>query len=717
MEYWEFLLQGEGDQNWLPLDASQVEILEGRYRVMAHTSQTDTAVNIRISQLLFDQTPPKRRSLKRQGKISKDGLLVVIPFTHLTAGTWSIYCTGSTETTGETPSSWQYAVQLQVLPYESGEDGDWFADDGTAQLPGSDAVSATAEQSLEGAADINLEQIAEVLQNSQAQMAENNVLTESLYQVSLSQTALVAQQGQAVSLSVQVTGASQGETARNQALVVRLTDPQNAAPVVLEAYKLPAATLPAMVSLPVVLPDDLSTRLLLGEVALVSTEDEVGTLLALQRFTVTIDLAALFDAIADQAETADELDIVFPPDVSGGSKPVNTEDETESSAPSGWDNVDFLNSPPRSVPSMTLPRGGLPLPPRIYYPSPHEAQAHTPVLPPLGKPKPSPQPRVTSTEDAGTEAITDTPEASTDLSSQAAEAAAPSTPSAASPPVTQESPTKAPQSPAQGLSLPPIPRPKFEATVSSDASELKPSGSPSPASDTTQQGNKPPKSQVPLLPSHEDMGFRELKLQERFWSRLNDLAVNIQQEAQQQQDSANQESEATLATESLDDGPLFIPFAGEVVIYEDEDETLQRARDEALANAAGDSLPVEDEEPISPLAPEIELQEGELTAGETVILTLRVPFHPNRMYLKVWIVDPQTRSLADEPRQLMNLSPDGHGHLEGSVQIEVPQGCLEVWFEAIAVDMITHQESYKTSVSRSVVPSGVPSPSLDEFDF
>jgi hypothetical protein len=68
MEYWEFLLQGEGDQNWLPLDASQVEILEGRYRVMAHTSQTDTAVDIRISQLLLDHTPPKRRSLKRQGQ-------------------------------------------------------------------------------------------------------------------------------------------------------------------------------------------------------------------------------------------------------------------------------------------------------------------------------------------------------------------------------------------------------------------------------------------------------------------------------------------------------------------------------------------------------------------------------------------------------------------------------------------------------------------------
>jgi hypothetical protein len=80
------------------------------------------------------------------------------------------------------------------------------------------------------------------------------------------------------------------------------------------------------------------------------------------------------------------------------------------------------------------------------------------------------------------------------------------------------------------------------------------------------------------LPSHEDMGFRELKLQERFWSRLNDLAVNIQQEPLNSSRTPRyQESEATLATESVDE-PLFIPFAGEVVIYEDEDETLQRAR-------------------------------------------------------------------------------------------------------------------------------------------
>jgi hypothetical protein len=65
----------------------------------------------------------------------------------------------------------------------------------------------------------------------------------------------------------------------------------------------------------------------------------------------------------------------------------------------------------------------------------------------------------------------------------------------------------------------------------------------------------------------------------------------------------------------------------------------------------------------------------------------------------------------------MNLAPDGKGHLEGSVQLTVPHGCLEAWFEAIAVDMITQQESYKTSVNRTIVPAGVTAEPLDEFDF
>jgi hypothetical protein len=708
MEYWEFLLQGEGDQNWLPLDASQVEILEGRYRVMAHTSQTHTAVDIRISQLLLDHTPPKRRSLKRQGQTGKDGLLVVMPFTHLTAGTWSIHCSGQTEATTEDAAVWQYAVQLQVLPYQSGDDDDWFADDGTAQISPGDVAISEAEHFPGGVAHVNLEQVAAAMNQSPVQLAASSANASAdppgLYRLSLSQTALVAKQGQTLSVSAQVAGGGDSESTANEALVVRLVDPQNASAVLLVAYALPTAHLPATVSLPINLPEALSTRLLLGEVALVATQGEDVTMLALQRFTITVDLAALFDAIADQAETdADgDLDVVFPTEGAGSANP---EEATETDPAPGWETVDFLTSPPRSVPSVTLPRGGFNLPPKIYYPTPHEVEAHTPVLPPLGKPKPIQEPDISP--EASPDTLLDEPsDPSTEPTTDTAPAPPADTPTPA-PPVADSTaaPTTAATSPPQGLTLPPIPR----AQAPEDSGDMTDEVSASAQSSTSGQ---PQKSPVPLLPSHEDMGFRDLKLQERFWSRLNDLAVTIQQTTQSP-DAPEQPGDITDPTDSKIE---FIPFAGEVVIYEDETLGLAQMTDaaEALtATLAGEA----DEEIVSPPAPMIELQEGELVAGDTVLLTLRVPFHPNRLYLKVWIIDPQTRALADEPRQIMNLAPDGKGHLEGSVQLTVPHGCLEAWFEAIAVDMITQQESYKTSVNRTIVPAGVTAEPLDEFDF
>ncbi len=48
MEYWEFLLQKEGDRSWLPLESPTVEILEGRYRVVARSSRKQTNVEVRI---------------------------------------------------------------------------------------------------------------------------------------------------------------------------------------------------------------------------------------------------------------------------------------------------------------------------------------------------------------------------------------------------------------------------------------------------------------------------------------------------------------------------------------------------------------------------------------------------------------------------------------------------------------------------------------------
>ena len=127
MAYWEFLLQKEGDRDWLPLETAHVEISEGRYRIIAHTSYCQATVEIYLSQLLAEAVPPRRKVRKRFGQTTENGLMVVIPFTHLTAGSWTVRCTGVSSKDETAATDWEYGVQLQVLSVESGLDY-WDAD-------------------------------------------------------------------------------------------------------------------------------------------------------------------------------------------------------------------------------------------------------------------------------------------------------------------------------------------------------------------------------------------------------------------------------------------------------------------------------------------------------------------------------------------------------------------------------------------------------------
>ncbi|MBD1873635.1 hypothetical protein H6F75_09085 [Nodosilinea sp. FACHB-131] len=676
MEYWEFLLQKEGDQSWLPLDTSQVEILEGRYRVMAHTSHTNTPVHIQIGQLLHDsqsdsgtersanRVPPQRRTLRRQGQINENGLMVVMPFTRLGEGSWDIECASAIApepspedaTAANASAPWRYAVQLQVVAQDSADEGDWFADDGSAGLGAIAASSppAAGADSVAPAPVIDLQTAAAAMDAFQTQLG-SSATAPVPYGLLLPHAALLGSTGESLGLTATVTGPSDSEPRLPLTLVLRLSDPQTAVTVAMAPVPLAVAMLPSTMTLTVTVPTQLSTRLLLGEVGLF-----VGTeIAALQRFTVTVDVASLFDAIANQAETESGLDVVFPaeePDEDPASpQPPTPELKT-------WDIVGRA-APPRQMPILTLPRNSPELPPRIYYPSPHEAAAHQPSLPLVGRPRPVPPPPSDRSPDSLSNSATSRPE------------------------------------PVRGLSLPPIASPpQADDPIAVLTGQASPSASP-----------KPP-SAVPQLISHEAMGFRDLKLQDRFWNRLNQLAVNLQQEAiEQRTEVAAAPVETPVETPA--EPPPFVPFAGEVVIYEDEDPTLRDL--EAAAVPA-----LETEEPpevVTPPMPTLELPEGDLTAGEPVVVTLRVPFHPNRLYLKVWITDPQTRTLADEPRQLLNLLPNGQGQLEGNLQLTAPFGCLEAWFEAISVDMVTQQESYKASVSRAIAPAGLPPTSLDEF--
>lgn len=692
MEYWEFLLQQEGDHHWLPLDTAQMEILEGRYRIMAHTSAANTPVRVQVSQRRLHQDPPKRCSFQRQGHTNDDGLVVVIPFTRLQAGTWDIRCSslprdgetasGADAAPPATPDSdWAYRVQLQVLPPGTGDDEDWALPPEDMPAPVVTAAIPIAPAPLH--LHLDLDRVAAALDEAQADLATGDALQGGPYRLHLTQTALLGQEGATVDLSGHLTGSKAGESWVGMALVVRLVDPQTATAVALTPFPLTCPTLPADVHLTLTIPGNLETRLLLGELALVDAT--TLAVLALQRFTLTVDLADLFDTIANQAET--ETDYIL--DFAGGAGQTLAGESREEAFPSR--SLDLPQGPPRSIPVFTRPPGKTPLPPKLYEPSPHEISARQPTLPPFtplrraGSPAP-----VADAMPVADPPISAVPYSLEPQPADVAPAASHLT-AVPSPESGRDSAGAAPSTAADRntLSLPPLPTP--------DPPVASPPASP-PA--------------VPLLVSHEVAEFRELNLQERFWSRLNEMAVSLQQEAKERRNAPESEDGARTRPASLTSSE---PFAGEVVIYEDEDETLGGSV-AAPGESATASPVAAPEDPVTPPAPDLEVPTGDLVAGEPVLLTLRVPFHPNRLYLRVWIADPQTRSLVDEPRQVMNLRPNGQGQLEGTVQVTAPLGCLEADFEAISVDMITQQESYKATVRRSVIPPGLETPNLDEFE-
>jgi hypothetical protein len=114
-------------------------------------------------------------------------------------------------------------------------------------------------------------------------------------------------------------------------------------------------------------------------------------------------------------------------------------------------------------------------------------------------------------------------------------------------------------------------------------------------------------------------------------------------------------------------------------------------------------------------APELSIPTHELVPGEPVTIRVKLPPHPARLCVKLWLQDRQSRSLLDGPRWLMDLIPDRTGEQEALTQLTVPFGSVEIRFEAIAVDIDSQRESHKVAVDCTIVPPDLPDFSLDEF--
>ncbi|MFN6566967.1 hypothetical protein [Dendronalium sp. ChiSLP03b] len=114
MEHWQFLIQKQGDRSWHVLESPNLEILEGWYRVLARSNLPHTDVEVRVTHSSTCEVPPKRRIQKRSRRTNSEGLMAVIPFTHLKSGIWQLRCSGDlmSDILGK---SWQYSIHLQVL--------------------------------------------------------------------------------------------------------------------------------------------------------------------------------------------------------------------------------------------------------------------------------------------------------------------------------------------------------------------------------------------------------------------------------------------------------------------------------------------------------------------------------------------------------------------------------------------------------------------------
>jgi len=110
------------------------------------------------------------------------------------------------------------------------------------------------------------------------------------------------------------------------------------------------------------------------------------------------------------------------------------------------------------------------------------------------------------------------------------------------------------------------------------------------------------------------------------------------------------------------------------------------------------------QEPTAVAAPILGLQGGELTAGEMILVRIKLPPQEGTFYVKLWVLDRETRQLLDGPRSFIEFTPNSAGDLETMTQLIVPLGTQSVRFEAVTINVTTQQESHKTQCDRTVIP-------------
>ena len=113
--------------------------------------------------------------------------------------------------------------------------------------------------------------------------------------------------------------------------------------------------------------------------------------------------------------------------------------------------------------------------------------------------------------------------------------------------------------------------------------------------------------------------------------------------------------------------------------------------------------------------PQLYLSEGELVAGTSVMVRVKLPEVSSSVVVKLWVEDYQTRSLLDRPHILPDLRSNAWGEGETAIYLKIPFGCLEIRLSAIALHHTTQQESDKFTIIKTVIPPNLPTIEMDEM--
>ena len=765
---WEFLLQQEGDRSWLPLESPDVEILEGRYRVMARTVVPDTLMDIRITHESTDELPIKRRTQVRSGKTNATGLLLVIPFTQMQPGVWELAIGVPNDAIR---SVQEYSVQLHVLPKESDVAGEWEPDwsqpeepklqpipesKPASNVPGislltdrvypaqilsleqlkyqeadlraslatpdeSEQALTTAEDDLFASLDDLIPELPPVSPES-VQVLEPmatpiaSTATEPIAQDQPidCQTITLSLQPNSYEIQAQQTIVVEGIVQANCSgslpectFVVRVRDPQQGDLVMERSTPFTLITLPFDMQLALLLPDALpGSSMLMGEVCLM--DDRTGDTLAIDRFT-------LFAPLSDLLATIQDL-------ISQTRSPVVDElphPSAEASGPELDDQFLGLVNQPATFPTSFQVQPKSQLPPKLYQPDQNRDDRPSPSLPTfLTAPTPEADVQTLFDDFAIDNEMAD--EFSFDDPTQLEDA------------ILENASTVSLGVPPEEDQLPPVPALALSETVSNEGVDRFDDGLEAAFLDNDLEQNLDLSqsefafnTSAPLdLDDPDDLltidinaqqiadrspeneRFESLNLSDRFMDRMSALAEETQTEAINAIPPTPQASINPFAS------TRGTSSSESVVIMDDVFNLAPTALD------TGDNPLLIGADELVP-TPSLEIEAvDEVVAGQLLKVKVKLPMIQPKLYVKLWINDRQTRTLLDGPRYLVDFVPDAQYRLmEATTTFTVPLGSLEIQIEAIAIETATKREGYKVSSALAVVPPNLPGLGMDDFNF